>query len=89
MFMFWPKNSDSHLLFWIQVREVLLQTFLDNVSPGEKRLAAYLMLMRAPSQSDINKVTQLLPGEKNEQVKNFVASHLANILHSEESYIQE
>uniref|UniRef100_A0A4X1U1Q0 Apolipoprotein B n=1 Tax=Sus scrofa TaxID=9823 RepID=A0A4X1U1Q0_PIG len=72
-----------------QVREVLLQTFLDNVSPGEKRLAAYLMLMRAPSQSDINKVTQLLPGEKNEQVKNFVASHLANILHSEESYIQE
>ena len=45
--------------------------------------------MRAPSQSDINKVTQLLPGEKNEQVKNFVASHLANILHSEESYIQE
>uniref|UniRef100_A0A8C3VXS5 Apolipoprotein B n=1 Tax=Catagonus wagneri TaxID=51154 RepID=A0A8C3VXS5_9CETA len=72
-----------------QVREVLLQTFLDKDSPGEKRLASYLMLMRAPSQLDINKVTQLLPEEKNEQVKNFVASHLANILHSEELNIQE
>ncbi|XP_023475214.2 apolipoprotein B-100 [Equus caballus] len=72
-----------------EVREVLLQTFLDDASPGDKRLAAYLMLMRSPSQSDINKITQLLPREQNEQVKNFVASHIANILNSEELHIQD
>uniref|UniRef100_A0A8C4LMT0 Apolipoprotein B n=1 Tax=Equus asinus asinus TaxID=83772 RepID=A0A8C4LMT0_EQUAS len=43
-----------------EVREVLLQTFLDDASPGDKRLAAYLMLMRSPSQSDINKITQVI-----------------------------
>ncbi|KAK1333256.1 hypothetical protein QTO34_006797 [Cnephaeus nilssonii] len=71
-----------------EVREVLLQTFLDGAAPGDKRLAAYLMLMRDPSQSDISKITQLLPEEQNEQVKNFVASHIANILNSDELYVQ-
>ncbi|XP_039743669.1 apolipoprotein B-100 isoform X2 [Pteropus medius] len=71
-----------------EVREVLLQTFLDDASPGDKRLAAYLMLMRDPSQSDVSKITQLLPWEQNAQVKNFVASHIANILNSEELYVQ-
>ena len=45
--------------------------------------------MGSPSQSDISKITQLLPGEQNEQVKNFVASHIANILNSEDLYVQE
>ncbi|XP_001097500.4 apolipoprotein B-100 [Macaca mulatta] len=75
-----PKDEDQ---------EVLLQTFLDDASPGDKRLAAYLMLMRSPSQADINKIVQLLPWEQNEQVKNFVASHIANILNSEELDIQD
>ncbi|OWK10010.1 hypothetical protein Celaphus_00005334 [Cervus elaphus hippelaphus] len=72
-----------------EVREVLLQTFLDDSSPGDKRLAAYLMLMGSPSQSDISKITQLLPREQNEQVKNFVASHIANILNSEDLYVRD
>ncbi|KAG8524806.1 Apolipoprotein B-100 [Galemys pyrenaicus] len=72
-----------------EIREVLLQTFLSEASPGDKRLAAYLMLMRDPSQSDINEITQRLPREQNEQVKNFVASHMANILKSEELSIQD
>ncbi|XP_004839127.2 apolipoprotein B-100 [Heterocephalus glaber] len=68
-------------------RELLLQTFADSTSPVEKRLAAYLMLMKQPSQSDISSVIQLLPQEESEQVKNFVASHVANILNSEELYV--
>ncbi|XP_006197350.2 apolipoprotein B-100 [Vicugna pacos] len=72
-----------------EVREVLLQTFLSNTSPGDKRLAAYLMLMRGPSLSDVSKITELLPWEQNEQVKNFVASHIANILTSDELSIQD
>ncbi|XP_036891386.1 apolipoprotein B-100 [Sturnira hondurensis] len=72
-----------------EVQEVLLQTFLDAAAPGDKRLASYLMLMRDPSQSDISEITQRLPGEQNQQVKNFVASHIANILNSEELYVQD
>ena len=83
------SDSDDSLVFGLQVREVLLQTFLDDTSPGDKRLAAYLMLMGSPSQSDISKITQLLPRDQNEQVKNFVASHIANILNSEDLSVQE
>ncbi|XP_053747096.1 apolipoprotein B-100 [Panthera pardus] len=72
-----------------EVREVLLRVFLSDASPGDKRLAAYLMLMRGPSQSDINQIVQFLPWEQNEQVKNFVASHITNILNSEELYIKD
>ncbi|XP_058523352.1 apolipoprotein B-100 [Ochotona princeps] len=72
-----------------EVQGILLQTLLDDTSPTDKRLAAYLMLIREASQSAINQIAQLLPGEKNEQVKNFVASHLANILNSEEPHIQD
>lgn len=72
-----------------EVRGILLQTFVDGAAPADKRLAAYLMLMRGPSQSDINKITRLLLREQNEQVKNFVASHIANILNSEELDIQD
>ncbi|XP_006835311.1 PREDICTED: apolipoprotein B-100 [Chrysochloris asiatica] len=72
-----------------EVQKVLLQTFLNGASPMDKRLAAYLMLMKGPSQPDINRIVQLLPREKNEQVKNFVATHIANILNSEDFYIQD
>ncbi|XP_005400416.1 PREDICTED: apolipoprotein B-100 isoform X2 [Chinchilla lanigera] len=70
-----------------EAQQLLLQTFVHSASPVEKRLAAYLMLMKGPSQPVINKIIQLLPREENEQVKNFVASHIANILNSEELYI--
>ncbi|XP_006880780.1 PREDICTED: apolipoprotein B-100-like [Elephantulus edwardii] len=70
-----------------KVQETLLEILLDGASPVDKRLAAYLILMREASQEDINKVVQFLPQEKNEQVKNFVASHIANILNSEELYV--
>ncbi|XP_033618748.1 apolipoprotein B-100 [Fukomys damarensis] len=70
-----------------EAQELLLQTFVDSTFPVEKRLAAYLMLMKGPSQADVNKVIGLLPREGNEQVKNFVASHIANILNLEELYV--
>ncbi|GAB1297285.1 Apolipoprotein B-100 [Apodemus speciosus] len=72
-----------------EVRTILFDTFVNSVAPVEKRLAAYLLLMRDPSSSDITKITQLLQWEQSEQVKNFVASHIANILNSEELYVQD
>lgn len=87
--MSWPKDSDLSLLFWLQVQEILFDTFANGAAPVEKRLAAYLLLMRGPSSSEIRKIIQLLQLEQSEQVKNYVASHIANILNSEELYVQE
>lgn len=61
---------------------MLVKVFQDSSYPVDKRLAAYLMLMRDPSESDISKVVRALLKDKNEQVKSFVASHIANILES-------
>ncbi|XP_055481973.1 apolipoprotein B-100 [Psammomys obesus] len=72
-----------------EVRSVVFDTFVNSATPVEKRLGAYLLLMRAPSSSDISKIVQLLQWEQSEQVKNFVASHIANILNSEELYVQD
>nr|XP_028578172.1 apolipoprotein B-100 [Podarcis muralis] len=67
---------------------VLVKVFQEASSPVEKRLAAYLMLMRNPSSSDISKVIKSLQKDKNEQVKSFVASHIANILDSTDPYTE-
>lgn len=45
--------------------------------------------MKNPSPSDLAKILRVLTKEKNEQVKSFVASHIANILDSEEVGIEE
>ncbi|CAO2605109.1 Apolipoprotein B-100, partial [Lemmus lemmus] len=72
-----------------EVQGILFDTFANGAAPVEKRLAAYLLLMRGPSSSEIRKIIQLLQLEQSEQVKNFVASHIANILNSEELYVQD
>ncbi|XP_048355049.1 apolipoprotein B-100 [Sphaerodactylus townsendi] len=66
----------------------LVGVFQETSYPADKRLTAYLMLMRNPSQSDISKIVRALMKDKSEQVKSFVASHIANILDSEEPGIQ-
>ncbi|NXH10481.1 APOB protein, partial [Bucco capensis] len=70
-------------------RSTLLKAFQEGDSPTDKRLAAYLILMKNPSPSDLTKIVRVLTKEKNEQVKNFVASHIANILDSEEVGIED
>ncbi|XP_043843071.1 apolipoprotein B-100 [Dromiciops gliroides] len=72
-----------------EVQSVLLQTFLDSASPEEKRLAAYLLLMRQPARQGLRQVIGALQTEKSEQVRSFVASHLANILVSEDVSVQD
>ncbi|XP_033859679.3 apolipoprotein B-100-like [Acipenser ruthenus] len=73
-----------------EVRSILLRVFQENNGKVQKRVAAYLMLMKKPSQSDLSKVIKALLKEKNEsQVKSFVASHIANILESEEPSVQD
>ncbi|XP_075717159.1 apolipoprotein B-100 [Rhinoderma darwinii] len=70
-------------------RSTLVQVFQDGNSPVQKRLAAYLILMKNPSQSDLRKVVRTLNKDDNEQVKNFVASHIVNIQNSQAPEMQE
>ncbi|XP_032441081.1 apolipoprotein B-100-like [Xiphophorus hellerii] len=51
----------------------------------QKRLAAYLILMRDPQDSDFDMVKKLLTQEQNTQIKAFVSSHIHNIINSTES----
>ncbi|XP_034555340.1 apolipoprotein B-100-like [Notolabrus celidotus] len=55
----------------------------------QKRLAAYLTLMRNPQDSDIEMVKKLLNQEQNVQIKSFVTSHIYNIISSTDMETQK
>ncbi|KAK3516813.1 hypothetical protein QTP70_023691, partial [Hemibagrus guttatus] len=63
-------------------RTVLMQVFLDGAAPVQKRIAAYLILMKDPQPNELVRLVGALPSEGNLQVKSFVISHLTNILSS-------
>ncbi|XP_060946991.1 apolipoprotein B-100-like [Limanda limanda] len=55
----------------------------------QKRLAAYLVLMRDPQPSDIEMLKKLIKQEQNVQVKSFVTSHVYNIITSADPQTQK
>ncbi|XP_043075498.1 apolipoprotein B-100-like [Puntigrus tetrazona] len=55
----------------------------------QKRLAAYLILMKKPEASDLEVVRKILTQDQNVQVKSFVVSHVYNIIHSRDPEIKE
>ncbi|XP_053531616.1 apolipoprotein Bb, tandem duplicate 1 isoform X2 [Ictalurus punctatus] len=63
-------------------RTVLIQVILDRTAPVQKRIAAYLILMKDPEAAELAQLAAALPSEENLQVKSFVTSHLTNILSS-------
>ncbi|XP_063298188.1 apolipoprotein B-100 [Pelobates fuscus] len=71
-----------------EVQSILLQVYLDKGSTVQRRLAAYLMLMKNPSVSELKQILDGMNVEE-EQVRNFVASHVVNILNSEAPEVQE
>ncbi|XP_019623589.1 PREDICTED: uncharacterized protein LOC109469506 isoform X1 [Branchiostoma belcheri] len=56
---------------------------------SEKRIAAYLVLMKNATQREIRKVVKVVMSEPIKQVRSFIASHLRNILTTEEPTLQE
>ncbi|XP_068593437.1 apolipoprotein B-100-like [Cebidichthys violaceus] len=70
-------------------REVLMQVLLDSTSPMQKRIAAYLVLMKDPQSTELAQLADALPNEQDNQVKSFVISHITNILSSTEPETQE
>ncbi|KAM9840238.1 apolipoprotein B-100-like [Aulostomus maculatus] len=69
-------------------REVLMQVVLDTSSPTQKRIAAYLVLMKKPQPSELIQLVDAIANEQDKQVKNFVISHMTNILSSSEPETQ-
>ncbi|CAL8315641.1 unnamed protein product [Lota lota] len=63
-------------------REVLMQVVLDSASPLQKRIAAYLVLMKDPQPSELAQLVASLPNDQDQQARSFVISHITNILSS-------
>ncbi|KAL2082664.1 hypothetical protein ACEWY4_022482 [Coilia grayii] len=55
----------------------------------QKRLAAYLTLMRNPEPTDFEMLKKILSQDQNVQVKAFVASHVNNIINSNDPATQK
>ncbi|XP_052327245.1 apolipoprotein B-100-like [Oncorhynchus keta] len=70
-------------------REVLMQVLLNGASPLQKRVAAYLVLMKDPQPAELAQLAAALPIEEDQQAKSFVISHLTNILASTAAETQE
>ncbi|XP_059209033.1 apolipoprotein B-100 isoform X2 [Centropristis striata] len=72
-----------------EVRNVLMELYQDAQSPVEKRLAAYLILMKNPDQALVRDILNSLENERDEQLKSFVVSHLKNICNSGEPQMHQ
>ncbi|XP_031693822.1 apolipoprotein B-100, partial [Oncorhynchus kisutch] len=70
-------------------REVLMQVLLNSASPLQKRVAAYLVLMKDPQPAELAQLASALPIDEDQQAKSFVISHLTNILASTAVETQE
>ncbi|KAL0965051.1 hypothetical protein UPYG_G00276130 [Umbra pygmaea] len=63
-------------------RQVLMQVVLNSTSGLQKRVAAYLVLMKEPQDAEIVQLVSALTNEEDHQVKGYIISHLTNILTS-------
>ncbi|KAM4625194.1 apolipoprotein B-100 [Polymixia lowei] len=72
-----------------EVRNVLMEMYQDPRSPTEKRVAAYLILMKSPDQALVTELSNSLEAMEEKQLKSFVVSHLNNILSSSDPHIHQ
>lgn len=61
-----------------------MEVYQDAQSPVEKRVAAYLILMKNPDQALVRDIVNNLGNVRDKELKSFVVSHLNNIRYSEE-----
>lgn len=59
-----------------------MQLLLNNANPVQKRIAAYLVLVKDPQRSELAQLADALSNEQDIQFKTFVISHINNILSS-------
>lgn len=61
-----------------------MRVLLDSASPMQKRIVAYLVLMKDPKPAELAQLAALLQKEEDQQVRSFMVSHIVNILSSTE-----
>ncbi|XP_056151440.1 apolipoprotein B-100 [Lampris incognitus] len=71
-----------------EVRKVLMEVYHEVHSPVEKRVAAYLTLMKNPDQALVTELVKSLADMADKQLASFVVSHLSNIRLSNEPRMQ-
>lgn len=77
------------LIFRGMVDVLFKKVYLDTQSPVEKRIAAYLLLMKKPHQDLVKEIVNSLEDLGNEELKSFVISHLNNIHKSDDPQIYQ
>uniref|UniRef100_A0AAR2JHL4 Vitellogenin domain-containing protein n=1 Tax=Pygocentrus nattereri TaxID=42514 RepID=A0AAR2JHL4_PYGNA len=65
-----------------EVQSDLMQVLLNGNDPVQKRIAAYLILMKDPQPAELDQLAAALRNERNLQAKSFFISHITNILSS-------
>uniref|UniRef100_A0A3B4FGW7 Apolipoprotein Ba n=1 Tax=Pundamilia nyererei TaxID=303518 RepID=A0A3B4FGW7_9CICH len=65
------------------------EVYRDDHSPVEKRVAAFLILMKSPDRATIRDIVSSLENTRDEQLRSFVVSYLNNIRNSDEPQIQQ
>uniref|UniRef100_A0A3P9J441 Apolipoprotein Bb, tandem duplicate 2 n=1 Tax=Oryzias latipes TaxID=8090 RepID=A0A3P9J441_ORYLA len=65
-----------------EARKVLMEVLLNKGNPVQQRIAAYLVLMKDPETSELTQLDDAFLNEDNDQLLNFVMSHIINILSS-------
>ncbi|KAF3702947.1 Apolipoprotein B-100 [Channa argus] len=83
------SGDNDNTFMTLRDREVLMQVLLEGTSHMQKRIAAYLVLMKDPQQSELIQLIDALPNEWDIQIKSFIISHINNILTSTEPETQE
>uniref|UniRef100_A0A3P9M1Z9 Apolipoprotein Ba n=1 Tax=Oryzias latipes TaxID=8090 RepID=A0A3P9M1Z9_ORYLA len=71
----------------MDMNDEVQELYRDTQSPPEKRIAAYLVLMKKPDRSLLRDLVNSLMKERDKQLRSFVVSHLNNILRSEDPQI--
>lgn len=59
-----------------------MEVLLNKGNPVQQRIAAYLVLMKDPETSELAQLDDAFLNEDNDQLLNFVMSHIINILSS-------
>lgn len=85
------RYNQYGLVIWIwpQVRNIFMEVYEDAQSPVEKRVAAYLMLMKSPDHALVTNILNNLENVRDKQLKSFVVSHLKNIHKSGETQMYQ
>ena len=82
-------NAYLENVFSASQDDALWKTYENKDLDSELRVAAYLAIMRCPSESVLRKMADSLEKEEDDQVGSFVYSHLTNLKSTSDPHRQD